>query len=111
MIVAHSSAVYPSARIILDPDTPRVNSLTLLNPAGHRRIKAMKPAWFVDGCVKMNITPLGRKIFTLFGKAALKAKGVAVQVNDSDNVIISAMTMALAGIEKVSKCIYSYTFV
>jgi len=111
MIVTHSSAVYPGLRLWLSEKGPLIKSFVLLNPSGHRRIKAMEPAWFIDSCVKINLNPLGYQFFKAAGKIIFKLKGVAVKVEDVTHPILSATTMYFAEVEKVTQlCNHRHLF-
>ena len=101
MVITHSSAVYPGLRLWIDNDGLNIKSFVFLNPSGHRRVRAMEPAWFVDSCVKMNLNPYGHQFFKLAGKLIFKLKNIAVKVEDVTHPILSATTMFFADIKKV----------
>lgn len=98
----HSSAVYPTLKL-WDGRKDLVKSLVLINPAGHRRIKAMKPEWFVSNLARVNMHPAGRKFFTVVGKKIAALFGVAVKVDGdhADNAVLACLTMYLAGVERL----------
>lgn len=97
----HSSAVYPVMKLWKE-DPGLVKSLVMLNPAGHRVIKAMKPEWFISNLTRATLTPFGRWLFSVLGKPIISAKGVAVKTDDIDNVVLAANTMYLARSHRVS---------
>ena len=100
----HSSAVYPTLKV-WDDRPGLMRSLVLINPAGHRRIKAMKPEWFVSNLARLNMHPLGRKFFTFVGARIAAAMGVAVKVegNHADNAVLACTTMFLAKVERLEQ--------
>jgi len=59
----HSSACFSGLKFVLESEDVRVRSVALLNAAGHRRIKAMKPTWFIKPAVAVNLSHVGRKLF------------------------------------------------
>lgn len=98
----HSSAVYPTLSV-WDERPDLFRSLVMINPAGHRRIKAMKPEWFVSNLARVNMHPAGRKFFTYVGAKIAAAFGVAVKVDGghADNAVLACTTMFLAGVERL----------
>ncbi|RWS12211.1 DUF1057 domain containing protein-like protein, partial [Dinothrombium tinctorium] len=101
LVVSHSSSVYPALHL-WDEGVPKVKSLALINPAGHRRIKAMKPKWFIDGSVRVYLNPLGRWIYRKLGNTILTLQGVPVKINNIDNVLLSATTMYHSEVHKLT---------
>lgn len=102
LAVMHSSAVYPCLKL-WNEEPDLMKSLVMINPAGHRVIKAMKPEWFISNLTRMTLTPFGRWLFSAIGKPIIASKGVAVNVDDIDNVVLAANTMYLARSHRV-KC-------
>lgn len=100
----HSSAVYPTLQV-WDERPDLFRSLVMINPAGHRRIKAMKPEWFVSNLARVNMHPAGRKFFTSVGAKIAALFGVAVKVDGghADNAVLAATTMYLAGVERLQQ--------
>lgn len=70
-----------------------IKAIALLNPAGHRMPKSMKPAWFKCGAVHCYQQKLGRYWFRKLGPAFLTVVGVPVKVDNMDNVMLSATVM------------------
>lgn len=101
MLVTHSSGCYPGLLLWRDPDGPDIDSIALINAAGHRRIKAMKPAWYIDGSVKMYLNPIGRAVYRKVAPIVFKAMGVPVKIENVDNVLLSATAMYFAGIHRL----------
>lgn len=102
--VMHSSAVYPTLKV-WDDRPGLLRSLVMINPAGHRRIKAMKPEWFVSNLARVNLHPLGRKFFSSMGSHIAAAFGVAVKVekDHADNAALACLTMFLAKVERLEQ--------
>ena len=100
----HSSGVYPTLKV-WDDRPGLFRSLVLINPAGHRRIKAMKPEWFVSNLARVNMHPAGRKFFTVMGSKIAAAFGVAVKVekDHADNAVLACTTMFLAKVERLEQ--------
>ena len=79
-----------------------IKSVAFFNPAGHRRIMAMRPAWFTEGSVKVYQNKLGRMVFKIFGKSFIKATNtVTVKPKSMNNVILSAQTMRYSNYKEV----------
>lgn len=97
----HSSAVYPCMKVWKD-EPNLFKSIVMINPAGHRTIKAMRPEWFISNLARMNLTPLGRKIFNAVGKPFVATAGVAVSVDNLSNAVLACITMYLAQTSRVS---------
>lgn len=108
MLVTHSSAVFPALDMWANGGFP-IRSFTLINPAGHRRIVGMKPAWFIDNLIRCALNPVGRAIFRKIGKIIFKLKGVAVRVDSLDDVIHAGTVMFLSESEKVRFVQSSYS--
>ncbi|RWS27069.1 DUF1057 domain containing protein-like protein [Leptotrombidium deliense] len=100
MLVSHSSAVYPGLNL-WESESLKIKSIALINPSGHRRIKAMKPVWFIDNSVRAYLNPFGRWLYRKLGNKILSAKGVPVKINNIDNVLLSATTMFYSNVEKL----------
>ncbi|KAI2807613.1 hypothetical protein RDWZM_005117 [Blomia tropicalis] len=105
LLLAHSSAIYPA--VLLSDDTRsnvKIRSVAFFNPAGHRRIMAMRPAWFTEGSVKVYQNKLGRMVFNAFGKSFIKATNtVTVKPENMNNVILSAQTMRYSNYKQLEK--------
>lgn len=100
MAIMHSSSVYPSLNLWKE-EPSLFRSLVMINPAGHRIIKAMKPEWFVSNMVRLNLTPFGRWLVNLFGQKVIASKGVAVKVDNIDNIMLASTTMFLAKVHRL----------
>lgn len=99
--IMHSSAVYPCMKVWKD-EPNLFKSIVMINPAGHRTIKAMRPEWLISNLARMNLTPLGRKIFNAVGKPFVATAGVAVSVENLSNAVLACITMYLAQTSRVS---------
>lgn len=78
-----------------------IKAVALLNPAGHRLPKSMKPTWFKCGSVHIYQHKLGRSLFRKFGPAFLTVVGVPVKVDNMDNVMLSATVMRNSRCQRV----------
>ena len=109
VMLAHSSAIYPTTLLWCDPNGPLMKSFVFLNPGGHRRIKAMRPTWYTEGSVKVYQNKLGRTLFQTFGTAFLNlTKTVTVKADNMNNVILSASTMRYSGFKQVLHLFFIY---
>lgn len=102
MLVAHSSAVYPTVLLWKDEEGPEIKSVAFLNPSGHRRIKAMRPKIVTSVAVRVYRNRLGRGICRTFGTTVLSITGCPVRPDNMDNVILSATTMVYSKFRHVS---------
>lgn len=83
-------------------DKLSIKSIAFFNPAGHRRIQAMRPAWFTEGSVKVYQNKWGRLLFKVFGKSFIKAtNSVTVRPESMNNVMLSAQTMRYSNYKEV----------
>ena len=90
--------------VVVKFDEPiEIKAVALLNPAGHRLPKSMKPTWFKCGSVHVYQHKLGRSIFRKFGPAFLTFIGVPVKVDNMDNVMLSATVMRNSKCQRVVK--------
>lgn len=80
-----------------------IKAVALLNPAGHRLPKSMKPTWFKCGSVRIYQHKLGRSLFRKLGPAFLTVVGVPVRVDNMDNVMLSATVMRNSKCQRVVK--------
>ena len=78
-----------------------VKAVALLNPAGHRLPKSMKPTWFKCGSCHVYQHKLGRSLFRKLGPAFLTVVGVPVKVDNMDNVMLSATVMRNSKCQRV----------
>ncbi|RWS00009.1 DUF1057 domain containing protein-like protein [Dinothrombium tinctorium] len=101
LVVSHSSGVYPAVRLWHDQTTIKVKALALLNPAGHRRIRGMRPASFVDLSVHIYLNPIGRWIYRKIAHKLMPLAGVIVK-STPDNALLAATTMYHADIQKLA---------
>src|SRR6218665_208048 len=102
LLMAHSSAVYPATMLMCESPQLSIRSLVLFNPAGHRRIQAMRPAWFTEGSVKVYQNKFGRAVFKVFGKSFIKVtNSVTVKPESMNNVMLSAQTMRYSNYQQL----------
>jgi len=93
LLVSHSSAIYPTLLLWKDTSAPCIKSIAFLNPAGHRRIKAMRPMWMTDGSVRVYQNKFGRFVFKVFGTTFLAIVGAPVRVDNMNSIMLSLTTM------------------
>lgn len=104
LLLAHSSSVYPAAMLLSESESLNIKSVAFFNPAGHRRIMAMRPAWFTEGSVKVYQNKLGRMVMQVFGKSFIKATNtVTVKPESMNNVMLSAQTMRYSNYKELEK--------
>ncbi|RWS04959.1 DUF1057 domain containing protein-like protein [Dinothrombium tinctorium] len=103
LLVSHSSAIYPSTLLWQTASAPEIKSIALINPAGHRRLKFLKPKIFFDNAVRIYRNKYGRVLYRTFGPTVLSITGCVVKHNNMDNVILSATTMIHANPKTLSK--------
>lgn len=70
----------------------------------------MKPEWFISNCARLNLTPVGRKIFNAVGQKLIATKGVAVKIDNLNNVIWACLTMFLAKVQRVYYTYFTLSF-
>lgn len=99
MLVTHSSGVYPSLYLwnnlkdMPDNRLKEIKSFALFSPPGSRRIKAMRPKWFTQGCGDFYCTDYGRKVLRFTGAKIFKLAGVQLKLDNIDNLFIACVTM------------------
>nr|XP_027204498.1 uncharacterized protein LOC113798201 [Dermatophagoides pteronyssinus] len=104
LILSHSSSIYPTVRLLCDQNDVHVNAVAFFNPVGHRRIQAMRPAWFTEGSVKIYQNKFGRTVYQIFGKGFIKVTGsVTVRPDSMNNVMLSAQTMRYSKYKQLEK--------
>lgn len=101
--MSHSSAIYPSLILSSTKNEFQVDAIAFFNPGGHRRIKGMKPAWFIENAVKAyKEIKLVRAVFKTFGTGFLNVtKVIALRPDNMNNVILSGTTMTYSGFKNV----------
>lgn len=103
MLVSHSSAIYPSTLLWRDEQGPSIKSITFISPAGHRRIKAMRPKIVTSVFVRVYQNKLGRQVCRTFGTKVLSITGCPVRPDNMDTVILSATTMVYSKFRKLQE--------
>lgn len=94
--------MYPAVLLLNEAPEIAITSVAFFNPAGHRRIMAMRPAWFTEGSVKVYQNKLGRMVYKVFGKSFIKVTNtVTVKPESMNNVILSAQTMRYSNYKEV----------
>ncbi|KAH9522659.1 hypothetical protein DERF_006225 [Dermatophagoides farinae] len=99
-----NSSIYPTVRLLCDQTDVQIKAVAFFNPVGHRRIQAMRPAWFTEGSVKIYQNKFGRTVYQIFGKGFIKATGtVTVRPDSMNNVMLSAQTMRYSNYKQLEK--------
>ena len=103
LALMHSGGVYSTMKLWNDKPGS-IRSLVWINPAGHRRIRAMRPPWFVDNLARVNLVPAGRWFFKNLGYIIAKAAKVKVNASKehADNAVLACLTMYFAGVERLA---------
>lgn len=97
--------------MLFDQNQISIKAVGLFNPAGHRRIMAMRPAWFTEGSVKVYQNKLGRFIYKVFGRSFIKVTNtVTVKPESMNNVMLSAQTMRYSNYKQVRMAAKNKTF-
>lgn len=114
----HSSACYPTLELWRQEEG-LIKSLVMMNPSGHRTIKAMKPEWYTSFAANINTHPLGKKVFKGLGGTKV-FRGVRNDPRNAENAILACQTMHFAGNKRMidlltriretrTPCLYLYS--
>lgn len=103
MLVSHSSAIYPTTLLWREEADLTIKSITFISPAGHRRIKAMRPKIVTSVFVRVYQNKLGRQVCRTFGTKVLSITGCPVRPDNMDTVILSATTMVYSKFRKLQE--------
>ena len=98
--VTHSSVIYPCLEF-WKQDPTVIKSFLMLNPAGHRIMKAMKPEYVSNTLSRINLNPVGRKIFKKIGRLLFHLMGANVQEDNADQLVTAMLTMYLADVRRL----------
>lgn len=90
----HSSACYPALQLWSERQD-LIKSLVIMNPSGHRTIKAMKPEWYTAFAAHVNSHPIGKKLFKAMGGTKV-FRGVRNDPRNAENAILACQTMHFA---------------
>jgi len=98
----HSSGVYSTMKV-WEENPSLMKSLIMINPAGHRRIRAMKPAWMTNTVSYLNISSPGRAIFNTLFVHVIRSMGTRVKNDEANvhNAVLACMTMTFAGVQRL----------
>lgn len=98
--ITHSSGVYSTIKLWQENHN-LIKSLVMLNPAGHRRATAMKPAWMMNTAAYLYVTGVGRELFHSLFVHLVRALGSKVKIDEDNilNALLTCMTMTFAGVE------------
>ncbi|XP_064480758.1 uncharacterized protein LOC135394144 [Ornithodoros turicata] len=102
MLVAHSSGSFPALRMITVPGGLKVKALTLLAPAGHRRITKMKPYWFTDNLGHLYKHRWAQRLCEKLGYAYLTITRHPLKKN-MDNAILAMDAMLYADYDQLAR--------
>lgn len=97
--IMHSSACYPTLELWKEKQEG-IKSLIMINPPGHRTIKAMKPEWYTSFAARINTHPLGKKVFKSMGGTKV-FRGVRNDPQNAENAIFACQTMHYARKERM----------
>lgn len=100
--MVHSAGVFPLMKLWHDK-TFDIKSLLLINPSGHRTIKAMRPEWLINSLLRVNLNPPGRWLYSKFGHLIAQAAKVKVDASKeaSDDAVLACLTIYMAGIDRM----------
>lgn len=102
--IVHSAGVFPLMKLWHDR-TFDIKSLMLINPSGHRTIRAMKPQWLINNLLRLNLIPPGRWLYRRYGHLIAQAAKVKVDASKeaSDSAVLACLTIYMAGITRLVK--------
>ncbi|XP_054722145.1 uncharacterized protein LOC129231795 [Uloborus diversus] len=95
-IIAHSSAIYPALRLILDPEL-EVKADVFFNTGGHTNTVTMKPYAVVWLYSYLYLHPVGRRFVQKTGKFIMRyILRSPIKDDDFDGIMLLAITMVFA---------------
>lgn len=92
LVVAHSSAIYPSLNMMTRPGMPAVGGLALLAPAGHQLVRAIRPLPLMRAFAVHYTNPRYQGFMRRLGIAIMKCTRNPIKPNMED-AIMSLQTM------------------
>ncbi|XP_042142219.1 uncharacterized protein LOC121833171 [Ixodes scapularis] len=92
LVVAHSSAIYPSLNVMTRPGMPAVGGLALLAPAGHQLVRAIRPLPLMRAFAVHYTNPRYQGFMRRLGIAIMKCTRNPIKPNMED-AIMSLQTM------------------
>ncbi|XP_065283126.1 uncharacterized protein [Dermacentor albipictus] len=99
MLVAHSSAIYPTLNVMTRPGMPHVKSVALLAPAGHQLVRAIRPLPLMRAFAVHYTNPRYQGFMRHLGIAIMKYTRSPIKPNIED-AIMSLQTMIFSDYEE-----------
>lgn len=99
LVVAHSSAIYPSLNLMTRPGMPQVGGLALLAPAGHQLVRAIRPLPLMRAFAVHYTNPRYQGFMRVLGVAIMKCTRSPIKPNMED-AIMSLQTMIFSDYEE-----------
>lgn len=99
MLVAHSSAIYPTLNVMTRPGMPQVNAVALLAPAGHQLVRAIRPLPLMRAFAVHYTNPRYQGFMRHLGIAIMKYTRNPIKPNIED-AIMSLQTMIFSDYEE-----------
>ncbi|KAL1427512.1 hypothetical protein MTO96_017221 [Rhipicephalus appendiculatus] len=100
MLVAHSSAIYPTLNVMTRPGMPQVKAVALLAPAGHQLVRAIRPLPLMRAFAVHYTNPRYQGFMRHLGIAIMKYTRNPIKPNIED-AIMSLQTMIFSDYEEV----------
>lgn len=102
MLVAHSSAIYPTLNVMTRPGMPQVNAVALLAPAGHQLVRAIRPLPVMRAFAVHYTNPRYQSFMRRLGIAIMKYTRNPIKPNIED-AIMSLQTMIFSDYEEAGE--------
>ncbi|KAH7969533.1 hypothetical protein HPB52_019309 [Rhipicephalus sanguineus] len=99
MLVAHSSAIYPTLNVMTRPGMPQVKAVALLAPAGHQLVRAIRPLPLMRAFAVHYTNPRYQGFMRHLGIAIMKYTRNPIKPNIED-AIMSLQTMIFSDYEE-----------
>lgn len=93
MLILHSSAVFPFLLLTESSMAPKIKSVAMFNPCGHRRIQGMRLWPIFSALIWLYRTKLGFKFIRNFSSVLFPLFGVPLDPNNADYVALAGFTM------------------
>lgn len=99
LVIAHSSAIYPTLNLFTRENMPKAKSLALLAPAGHQAVRAIKPLSIMRAFAVHYTNPRYQNFMRHLGVAIMKCTRSPIKPNMED-AIMSLQTMIFSDYEQ-----------
>ncbi|XP_064480342.1 uncharacterized protein LOC135393924 isoform X2 [Ornithodoros turicata] len=99
LVIAHSSAIYPSLNLLTKEDMPNAKALALLAPAGHQTVRAIKPLPLMRAFAIHYTNPKYQNFMRRLGVGIMKFTRSPIKPNMED-AIMSLQTMIFSDYEQ-----------